>query len=175
MKDNFCSHCGSPLGKQDYPKKCAYCEQFAYNNPLPIALVLVPVGNGILLVRRNIEPAIGELALPGGFMNYGETWQQACVRELHEETGLVVASNRVKFCDMHSTERHLLVFATIPRYQELDLSKQSFDHEVKELIVSHDHNDITKQFPLHRIVAESFLNQLRLADTNSKATIEPSK
>jgi ADP-ribose pyrophosphatase YjhB (NUDIX family) len=44
----------------------------------------------VLLVRRNIEPQIGQLALPGGYMNLGETWQQAGARELFEETGTII-------------------------------------------------------------------------------------
>jgi ADP-ribose pyrophosphatase YjhB (NUDIX family) len=57
-------------------------------NPRPVAVMLVPVDDGVLLVRRNIEPRRGELALPGGYIDLGETWQEAGAREVAEETTL---------------------------------------------------------------------------------------
>ncbi len=44
----------------------------------------------VLLIERAWPPYEGQLALPGGFVNDGETFIQAAQRELHEETGLVV-------------------------------------------------------------------------------------
>jgi 8-oxo-dGTP diphosphatase len=45
----------------------------------------------VLLVRRRDEPGIGKHALPGGFVQIGETVASACRREVKEETGLEVA------------------------------------------------------------------------------------
>ncbi|WP_010477302.1 NUDIX domain-containing protein [Thermococcus zilligii] len=44
--------------------------------------------NGIVLIKRKNEPFKGHYALPGGFVEYGETVEQAVVREAREETGL---------------------------------------------------------------------------------------
>lgn len=47
-------------------------------------------GTKVLLVRRGQEPLKGEWSLPGGALELGETLQQGVVREVLEETGLVV-------------------------------------------------------------------------------------
>ncbi|NVM18106.1 MAG: NUDIX hydrolase [Candidatus Lokiarchaeota archaeon] len=46
--------------------------------------------NFIVLIRRKNPPFKGELALPGGFVNIGETVEAACVREAYEETNINV-------------------------------------------------------------------------------------
>lgn len=62
----------------------------AYANPFPTvdALIYDP-DRGLVLIERKYEPF--GWALPGGFVDYGETVEQAVVREAFEETGLRVA------------------------------------------------------------------------------------
>lgn len=58
-------------------------------NPFPTVDIVIPCpGDGVVLIRRR-NPPLG-WALPGGFVDYGESCEAAAVREAHEETGLHV-------------------------------------------------------------------------------------
>ena len=56
--------------------------------------------NSVVLISRKYPPFKGELALPGGFVNVGETVEQACIREAFEETNIRV--NIVKLIGVFS-------------------------------------------------------------------------
>ncbi len=95
MRDSFCSSCGTAYAPPlTYPRVCPSCTTQVWSNPIPVSVVLVPVrhalGEGLLVVRRSIEPKKGLLALTGGFLEDHETWQQGGAREVREETGVVL-------------------------------------------------------------------------------------
>jgi ADP-ribose pyrophosphatase YjhB (NUDIX family) len=67
-------------------QKCSVCDQFAnWNNPIPVAVVLVPKNDGFILARRGISPGKGKLALVSGYVDPFETPAQTAVREVLEE------------------------------------------------------------------------------------------
>lgn len=89
----YCPYCGHPLGTRKVEGRIRpYCEKeerFVYENPIPAATALITDGSGhLLLVLRNRPPGINRWALPGGFVETGESPSEAARRELKEETGL---------------------------------------------------------------------------------------
>ncbi len=61
-------------------------------NPLPTVDIIIEYGEGVVLIKRK-NPPYG-WAIPGGFVDYGESLEEAAVREAMEETGLVVRLKR---------------------------------------------------------------------------------
>jgi ADP-ribose pyrophosphatase YjhB (NUDIX family) len=60
-----------------------------YRNPLPTVDIIIEIGERVVLIERKNPPH--GWALPGGFVDYGETLENAAVREAKEETSLDVA------------------------------------------------------------------------------------
>jgi len=87
----FCSECGQtvtariPSGDTRSRFICDHCETIHYQNPRIVAGVLATHKRHVLLCRRAIEPRIGYWTLPAGYMENGETTEEAALRETWEE------------------------------------------------------------------------------------------
>ena len=87
----FCSQCGKPViqripeGDSRLRFVCEHCQTIHYQNPNIVAGCLAVWDNKVLLCRRAIEPRLGFWTLPAGFMENGETMEQAARRETYEE------------------------------------------------------------------------------------------
>jgi ADP-ribose pyrophosphatase YjhB (NUDIX family) len=101
-----------------------------------VAVVVVPVADaGVLLVRRATEP-VG-LALPSGFIEYGEDWKDAAAREVAEETGVQLDPLALREIAVRSgTDGTLLVFGLAPAVESEALSAFVRSCEVSEILVA---------------------------------------
>ncbi|HET9986946.1 MAG TPA: hypothetical protein VFQ65_00460, partial [Kofleriaceae bacterium] len=55
--NSYCNHCGTQFPETtSYPRTCPSCGAMVWANPIPVAVALVPVGAGLLVVRRGIPP-----------------------------------------------------------------------------------------------------------------------
>lgn len=155
QKDSHCSSCGTAFPPDPgWPRTCAGCGAVAYRNPLPVAVALLPVrdpehGAGLVVIRRTIEPRRGLLALPGGFVDHGETWQQAVTRELAEETGIAADPGDVTLADAltDSEGGHLLLFGLLPERPAHALPPPRPTDETEDRQLVHAPTDLA--FPLH--------------------------
>jgi ADP-ribose pyrophosphatase len=75
-----------------------------WRNPLPVVVMLVRTDLGLLIVRRAARDTHGRIALPGGFQEVGETWQEAGCREVFEETGVALSPSHVNIFDVDTVE-----------------------------------------------------------------------
>jgi ADP-ribose pyrophosphatase YjhB (NUDIX family) len=88
---NYCSACGASVTKKvpagdNLPRfVCDTCRAIHYHNPKIVAGCIPEWDGHILLCRRAIEPKSGLWTFPAGFMEIGESIEQAAVRETLEE------------------------------------------------------------------------------------------
>jgi 8-oxo-dGTP diphosphatase len=72
--------------------------KYTYDYPMPsvtVDAVIICCGH-VLLIRRRDDPFKDHWALPGGYMNIGETLRQAVVREVLEETALDISQYEIQ-------------------------------------------------------------------------------
>ena len=88
----FCPRCGGDA-EVAFPRSisCPRCGYGAYYNPKPVACTIPRTADGaIVLLRRGFAPGRGRWTFPGGFVDLGESTEQAARRETREELRLEV-------------------------------------------------------------------------------------
>ena len=91
---NFCPECATSLqphivaGEVRNHAWCPSCAQPRYQHPMVVVTAFVACGEKLLWVKRALEPRRGLWAIPGGFLESGETLAEGAARELREEAGV---------------------------------------------------------------------------------------
>ena len=97
----YCSACGStveisiPAGDNRPRHICVECETIHYQNPKIVAGCLPVQGSRVLLCKRAIDPQYGKWTLPAGFMENGESLEEAAMRESIEEANASLETLRL--------------------------------------------------------------------------------
>ena len=130
----FCPRCGQHA-TVDFPRSinCPHCGYGAYYNPKPVAAAIpTTASNEIILLKRGFDPGKDLWTFPGGFVDLGESVEQAAHREAQEELAIDIELTSLVGVYSNQEDRVvLIVFAatttdtpqTTPEATEITLFK----------------------------------------------------
>lgn len=162
MKHSHCSFCGQKFVEKSPEnwnvKPCSSCKQETWNNPIPVVLMLIPVEDGVAIIRRGDDPGKGGLAFPGGHLECWETWQQGSCREIMEEINLHVPVEEVEIFKVSTANGNILaLFSTCSPKKVEDLASFVPNHEVIEILIIREPIDLV--FPSHTEALKEFFEK----------------
>ncbi|HIJ96356.1 MAG TPA: NUDIX domain-containing protein [Desulfuromonadales bacterium] len=157
-KNSYCSYCGHRFEADSlWPRTCSACGNKSYLNPLPVVVLLVPLGNGVVVIRRGIEPQKGTLTLPGGYLDYGETWQEGAQRELFEETGIAVPLEQITLYDVQNgLDNTLVIFGLAARQPETVLEPFSSSETTEVVLID---RPLELGFRMHTRIVQRYFSE----------------
>jgi 8-oxo-dGTP diphosphatase len=138
----LCPHCGKSVT--------------VYRNPFPTVDIIIRQGDSIVLIERKNEP-LG-WALPGGFVDYGESLEQAACREAQEETGLIL-NNVAQFRAYSAPDRD-------PRQHNISMV---FTAQGEGVLCGGDDAATAKLFPLDQLPEPLCFDHATIIDDYKKA------
>lgn len=157
-KQSHCGYCGAPFTIANWPRRCLQCGTTTYRNPIPVVVVILPAGDGVIVIRRGIEPARGTLTLPGGYMDIGETWQEAGARELLEETGIAVTPGEIGLYEVMNGLDDTVVIYGLANRQPESVVRPFRSNETEEVVLIREPRELG--FPMHtQVVRRYFAEQ----------------
>lgn len=131
----FCPRCGNPGFAPESEKslKCNSCGfRYFINMNAAVAAIIRNEKNEVLFTIRKYDPAVGMLDLPGGFVDPGETAENAIRREIFEELNLEI--NKMEFIGTFTNK----YFYGEIEYQTLDLTFNCTVKSFQDLQVADD-------------------------------------
>jgi ADP-ribose pyrophosphatase YjhB (NUDIX family) len=94
VKFKYCPQCGGQKLQPNDPKSfvCLSCGFVYYHSSAAVVSAIIEYDDKIILTQRAIEPHKGLLGLPGGFVDYEESLEDALLREIQEELNLTITA-----------------------------------------------------------------------------------
>lgn len=161
----YCPYCSDKISirsEHDTDREyCVSCNVFFYDNPLPVVSAIVIKDREVLLVKRKNEPYKHKWCLPSGFSEIGESIQQACLRELEEETGIIGQISGL--VDADSTPNYFygdLIFHTF-EVEQIGGTMQAGDDALE-----------VKYFPIHETPELAFTSNTKALEVFIKSKAE---
>jgi ADP-ribose pyrophosphatase YjhB (NUDIX family) len=112
---SYCPRCASASLDVAPPRsiRCPACDYEAYYNPKPVACAIPRDADGrIILLRRGTHPGHGLWTFPGGFVDLGESVEQAAIREAQEELRIDITIDGLHGVYSRADDRIVLIVFT---------------------------------------------------------------
>lgn len=127
MDFKFCPFCKGDMttkliGDRDR-NVCTSCGYIHYINPTPAVGIIAVKDGKFLFIKRGNPPGKGTWAPPSGFVEIGETLEEAAARELKEETGLTGHAERLlgAYCDPNEYYGYVITIVYLCKIDSGDL------------------------------------------------------
>lgn len=178
---SHCSYCGSHFHEANFPRKCHSCHQETFRNPIPVAVGMIPIivdpskytnkkflnleidgeniSCGIVLAKRAIQPYVGGYCMPGGFNEWGASWQETISKEVREELCIETSPEQFVNVATRSTpdNTRVLIFGLSTQIMRVvDLSAFSANSEVSDYLIGDSSSKLC--FSIHQNVYDAFFN-----------------
>jgi NADH pyrophosphatase NudC (nudix superfamily) len=165
---DFCHYCGTKYQQVAvFPRVCTNdaCKREVYDSPNVVAVGIIPMGDGILGGVRGIPGyGYGKRAFLGGFVEKGESIEEACAREAFEETGIQLDPQRFKqFYSAPTPGGQILSFCLYNEViDESLLDTAVLCDETLEVVKLNFSDDLA--FPLHNDAMKKYQEYLAFQD-----------
>jgi 8-oxo-dGTP diphosphatase len=127
----YCPRCGQSA-TVDYPRSisCPHCGYGAYYNPKPVsAAIPITPDNKVILLRRGFDPGKDLWTFPGGFVDLGESVEDAARREAQEELEIAIELTRLVGVYSRPEDRVVLIVFAATTTQDPQTTDEALEVE----------------------------------------------
>jgi NADH pyrophosphatase NudC (nudix superfamily) len=136
----YCPSCSSQNFEytNNFKFHCNACGFVLYHNIAAAVAVVFTLKDKILFTIRNVAPDKGKLDLPGGFIDPGETAEEAACREIKEELGLDILPSTLKYITTSPNDYFYknIAYRTMDIFYECPLTSPSIEVNAKDEITA---------------------------------------
>lgn len=160
-QQNFCPQCGNALEftENDRALQCAYCQYRDYPRVNPCVIVSIRRGDEVLLAQSHRMRSTGIYSCLAGFVEAGESLEEAIVREVREEAGVDVGDIRYVGSQAWPFP-HQLMLGFVADYRSGELQPDT--REIADL--GWYRADCLPKIPPHQTIARQLIDQALRSD-----------